>query len=327
MDVVLAGDIGGTKTHLALFAKESERTWIVDAKFPSTEYPSLNEIVQVFLADHPGYQVSAAAFGIAGPIEEKRKCHATNLPWLINADELEKALGIGAVFLLNDLEANAYGISCLGKDELLVLNEGKEKKGNRALISAGTGLGEAGLFWDGQTHIPFGSEGGHASFSPETEEDVKLLQFLKKRWSHVSFERLLSGPGLYNIYQFIAETGIAKESPQTHQMFATRPPPQVISERGLSKACEACVATLDRFVKIYGNEAGNLALKMLALGGVFLGGGIAPKIAPLLQEKGFMERFTSKGRFGPLLSEIPVKVILNEHTALLGAAYYVRKQK
>jgi len=323
--MILAGDIGGTKTHLALFEEGKERDWAANAKFRSKDYPNLNEIVKAFLAENPGHEVVRAGFGIAGPIEERRRCRATNLPWVIDADEMEKDLQIGSVYLLNDLEANGYGINCLTEEEFFILNEGEEKTGNKALISAGTGLGEAGLFWNGKHHIPFGSEGGHASFAPDNEEEVQLLQFLKRRFGHVSLERILSGPGFKNIYDFLIVEGIETESEKAKEAFKTKAAPVVITELGLENSCKACVATLDRFAKIYGGEAGNWALKMLAMGGVYLGGGIAPKIKEVLKEKGFIKRFKEKGRFAQLLSEMPVKVILNENTALIGAGYYVRK--
>jgi len=310
--VVLAGDIGGTKTHLALFPEGERRKWIVDQKFPSSNYPNLIDIVKEFLATRPDDQVIASCFGIAGPVQGG-VVHATNLPWVIDAVSLAKEMGLTKVSLINDLEANAYGIGALEEEELFVLNPGVEKEGNRALISAGTGLGEAALYYDGEKHYPFPSEGGHATFAPEEEIEIDLLRYLKKKYGHVSFERIVSGMGLANIYQFLVDEKIEKGE-------AKAPDPQVITEKALKNGCAASIRTVELFIQIYGAEAGNWALKMLALGGVYLGGGIAPKMVHLLKEKGFMKRFTGKGRFGPLLIDIPVRVILNENTALLGAA-------
>lgn len=315
--MILAGDIGGTKTHLALL--ESGKI-LSQEKYPSKDYPGLGEIVLEFLQKTKA-KVGRSCFGIAGPIRDG-KCQATNLPWMIDSEDLKKELKTDAVFLINDLEANAYGIKCLGPDEFFTLNEGNPNAaGNQALIAAGTGLGEAGLYWDGKEHHPFACEGGHSDYAPLTEMDMELLRYLHKRFGHVSFERLLSGPGLYNIYRFLTDLRLEKEVD-----FGLGDAAKIITERALKKECKTCVHTLNYFVKIYGNEAGNLALKMLALGGVYVGGGIAPKILDALKEKTFMEAFVDKGRFKELLSGIPVKVILNEHTALLGAAFYAEKK-
>lgn len=322
--MILAGDIGGTKTHLAIFTEKEKRKWVIDKKFKSHNYESLCDIVKEFLSDNLQYQIKSACFGIAGPIQN-RKCKATNLPWVIEAAALEKQTGIPQVHLMNDLEANAYGISCLEKEEFFSLNPGKEHKGNASLISAGTGLGEAGIFWDGKKHIPFACEGGHCSFAPENSIEMQLWQFLYKQYGHVSFERVLSGPGLYNIYRFLIEEGIEKHEEAVEKAMEKTDPPHVITEMGKKKTSLACMRALELFVSIYGSEAGNLALKMFATGGVYLGGGLAPKILKELSKGNFMKRFTQKGRFATLLINIPVQVVLNEDTALLGAAYYARK--
>lgn len=209
--MILGGDIGGTKTHLALFEKKETRKWLASAKFNSSQYEKLRDIVLEFLAMHPQHTVQRACFGIAGPIQD-RKCKATNLPWIIDADVIEKEAQIPSVLLINDLEANAYGLNCLKEDEFFYLNEGKKFPGNGAMLSAGTGLGEAGLFWDGTKHIPFACEGGHCSFAPENDLEIKLLRYLKKRYDHVSYERILSGPGLLHIYDFLIEEGLEKEN-------------------------------------------------------------------------------------------------------------------
>ncbi len=292
--MILAGDIGGTKTHLALFPEKEPRKWVVDARFPSANYDNLRGIVTEFLEANAGHKVESACFGIAGPVQD-RMCKATNLPWIVDAAVIEKETGIEMCSLINDLEANAFGIECLGEDELFVLNEGKAHRGNRALISAGTGLGEAGIFWDGEQHRPFACEGGHCTFSPETDLEIKLMRYLKKRYDHVSFERVLSGPGLFNIYQFLIDEGYEKELESVKEELEKSDPPKVITEMGMKSACPACMRSLDMFVSIFGSESANWALKMLAVGGLYIGGGIAPKILNELQEGAFMKRFIQKG--------------------------------
>lgn len=317
--MILAGDIGATKTHLALF---DEKKIVAEEKFRSHEFKTLSQIVYQFLAKHR-QKVQRACFGIAGPVENGR-CRATNLPWIVDVKELEKDLEIKRVFLINDLEATAFGLSCLGPKELVTLNKGKEQRGHGALIAAGTGLGEAGLFWEGNNLIPFASEGGHTDFAPRTEEEVELWRFLRARYEHLSYERLISGPGIYNLYHFLVETGKEKEVPEIKERLLKEDPPLVITNAALKKRCKACIRALDWFVSLYGGEAGNLALKFLALRGVYVAGGIAPKILDYLKKETFMRAFCDKGRFASLLSSIPVHVVLNENTALLGAAAYAR---
>jgi glucokinase len=318
--VILAGDIGGTKTHLALFEGEK---WIVDQKYPSQEHKSLLEIVRLFLTSHQS-EAKAACFGVAGPVRDGR-CHATNLPWLIDSAKLSKELKISSVFLINDLEANAYGMSCLSEKDFAVLNAGSsDAKGNRALIAAGTGLGEAGIYWDGEEHHPFACEGGHTDFASRDEREVELWRYLKRKISHVSYERVLSGPGLIELFYFLIDRGYEKKPKWVEAEKGDLA--KNITKKALNEECSVCMRTLQWFVSIYGSEAGNLALKFLALGGLYIGGGIAPKILSALKEGEFMRAFKDKGRFADLLSMIPIKVILNENTALLGAAAYARKK-
>lgn len=316
----LAGDIGGTKTHLAIYKeKEGEYTPLRHEKFPSKDYPNLRTIAKKFLSKG-NEKIQKACFGIAGPIKEN-VCKATNLPWVVDAKEVAKEIGVQSVGLINDLEANAYGIKTLKESDFYVLNKGSAQPRNQALISAGTGLGEAGLFWNQKEHIPFACEGGHSDFAPRNEEEVELFYYLQKKFGkHISYERVLSGPGLENLYHFIVDTG--KEKPANPNEMDQTSLAKCISEKGLSKKCPACSRTLDLFVSLYGAEAGNAALKFYALGGVFLGGGIAPKILDKFKSDHFMKAFLAKGRFDKLLSEIPVKIVLNEDTALLGSAYY-----
>lgn len=315
--MILAGDIGGTKTHLALF--ENGKI-VAEEKFASQEHKGLSEIVNIFLNKK---SVKKACFGIAGPIQNG-KCQATNLPWVIESEELIQELKTNHVFLINDLEANAYGIKALPEDQFFTINEGSPHIfGNQALISAGTGLGEAGLYWNGKEHHPFACEGGHADFAPRNEIEMELLRYLRKKFKHVSYERILSGAGIVNLYQFLVELRLEKGSID----FEGEDPARIITQRALKKECRACVRALRWFVSIYGAEAGNLALKILAIGGVYIGGGIAPKILPALKEKDFLDSFVEKGRFSSLLSQIPIKVILNENTALLGAERYAQEKE
>lgn len=318
----LAGDIGGTKTHLAIFKKDGDQTvCIKEKKFPSQKYVNLRSIVKEFLT---GEVIKKACFGIAGPVRNG-KSHATNLPWIIDTEVLSTTLTIETVCLINDLEANAYGVRELSKEDLFVLNEGRpDSCGNQAIVSAGTGLGEAGIFFDGKHYYPFACEGGHSDFAPRSSVEDELLIYLRKKFEHVSYERILSGPGLYNLYEFVVETKKRGEDRAVFKEITSGDTPKLITEKGMSKESEACAYTLELFVSIYGAEAGNMALKMLAFGGVFIGGGIAPKILDVIKQGSFLASFKAKGRFSDLLQSIPIHVILNDNTALLGAMVYAR---
>lgn len=318
--MILAGDIGGTNTRLALL--EMEDKWprvIVEQTFPSREHKSLDEIVRQFLGEH-GLTIKRACFGVAGPIRNRRS-KPSNLPWVVDADQLATLFGFDAVTLVNDLEANAFGLVALEAKDFAVLNEGApESEGNTAIISAGTGLGEAALHFEGKMHRPFASEGGHADFAPRNELEIELLRYLIPQFHHVSYERVLSGPGLLNIYTFLRDTGRGEEAAWLADEMQEADPSAVITRAALEGKSELCMRALDLFVSIYGAEAGNLALKVNATGGVFLGGGIAPRIIDKLKSPAFMEAFTAKGRMRPLLEAVPVRVILNDMTALVGAA-------
>lgn len=308
--MILAGDIGGTNVRLALFEGRKKKR---EQKYKSASYPNLETIVQEFLQE----KVEKAAFGIAGPVKEGR-CKATNLPWIVDSSHLAKECRIPHVSLLNDLEANAYGLRALSSEEFFVLNKGdSDVKGNGALISAGTGLGEAGLYWDGAALHPFACEGGHVDFAPRNDLEWELYKYLEKKFGHVSYERVLSGPGIENLYHFLID--VKQEKPLSGNISDL---PREISKRAVEKTSPLCEKVLRWFSSIYGAEAGNAALKFLAISGVYLGGGIAPNILPFLQEKTFMEAFTGKGRFQKLLAQIPVKIVRNEDTALLGALEY-----
>jgi glucokinase len=318
--VILAGDIGGTKTRIAVFDDAQNLRTIAEERFPSGDYPSLDAVVQRFRQLHD-LPVVAACFGVAGPVKDGR-CEATNLPWIVEASRLAAELGLPHVGLVNDLEANAYGLATLGADDCQLLAAGEPgAHGNVALIAAGTGLGEAGVFWDGRRLHPFACEGGHADFSPRTELEVRLLEWLRANFEqHVSWERVLSGPGLVNVYRFLREDGRCEEPAWLSEQMRTGDPAAAIAQAALARTSPLCEHALDLFVSLYGSEAGNLALKLMATGGVYLGGGIAPKIAAKLADGSFMRAFVAKGRMAPLLQGMPVRVVMNDRTALRGAA-------
>ena len=317
--LILAGDIGGTSTRLAYFdSSGGTLSPLAEERFPSRESGSLLEIVRRFAATQ-GLAAQRACFGIAGPVRQGR-VRTPNLPWSVDAGELSQALKLPAVQLINDLEANAYGIGLLGPDDLVVLNQGvPDPTGTIAVVSAGTGLGEALAYWNGSTHRPLSSEGGHADFAPRNELEAELLLFLRAEHGRVSTERVVSGPGLVNIYRFLRNARQVPETPAVAEKMHQEDPSAVITRAALAGECPLCGQVLDLFVSLYGAEAGNVALRTLATGGVYLGGGIAPKIIERLKGPGFMLAFSTKGRLSPLLEEIPVRVILNDRTALLGA--------
>lgn len=320
--MILAGDIGGTNARLALFTRQGEQLVpVVEDTFASREYPDLGTIVTTFVSTHEK-PVDIACFGVAGPVRQGRT-QATNLPWLVDAQQLAQVLRVGTVFLLNDLEACAHGIPLLTPDDCTVLNRGAaDASGNAAVIAAGTGLGQAGLYWDGQQHHPFACEGGHASFAPNDPLQIELLGYLMCEFPHVSWERVVSGPGILSIYRFLRDTGRGEEPAWLAAEMQGQDPAAVISQAALAGTNALCEQALDLFVSLYGAEAGNMALKLMATGGVYIGGGIAPKIISKLAEPLFMQAFVDKGRLQPLVQDIPVYVIMNDKTALLGAARF-----
>lgn len=321
--MILAGDIGGTSTRLAFFELQYGRLVIVAGKtYRSRDYDSLAQVVRQFEKDYGCTGIRHAAFGVAGPVRNGQ-AKTTNLPWLIDRARLARELDLQAkdVDLINDLEANAWGAMALAPADLTVLNQGNpDTTGNAAVIAAGTGLGEAGLYWDGQRHRAFASEGGHVDFAPRNALEIDLLHYLLRPYRHVSYERILSGPGLHTIYRFLRDTGRGRESQQLAEAMRAEDPAAVISQTALKDGDALCVQALDLFVALYGAAAGNLALKLMASAGVYLGGGIAPRIIEKLKGPEFMAAFTGKGRMKDLLQEIPVRVIMNDQTALLGAA-------
>ncbi len=321
--MILAGDVGGTNTRLALFEEASGRWSPKDVRiFPSGRYSGLSEIIREYMAGK-SVRVTGTAFGLAGPVREGL-CELPNLSWAVDSREIEEETGLGPVSLINDLEANAYGIEMLESRDFEILREGVPyERGNAALISPGTGLGEAGIHRVGDRCVPFATEGGHTDFAPRNEIEMSLLQYLLNHYDHVSYERVVSGPGLLAIYRFLGDTGRGEEIPSVgEELRAADDPPAVISNAALEGRCPLSTQAVDLFVSLLGSEAGNFALKVLATAGIYLGGGIVPKILPKLREPPFLDSLTAKGRMKKLLGDMPVKIILNDRTALLGAARY-----
>jgi glucokinase len=327
--MILAGDIGGTKTVLALITPEKDiRQPVREATFPSADYDSLSTIIAEFLGGIDIDLVSSASFGVAGPVLDE-EAEITNLPWVINAAAISRAFDIGAVHLLNDLEAIASAIPYLQSDDLVTLNQGtSEPTGAIAVIAPGTGLGEAFLTWDGHRYQAHPSEGGHASFAPSDDEQQALLAYLSARFGHVSCERVCSGTGIPNIYRFLHDSGRCPEPLWLHdKLKASEDPAPIIATVASDHGADICVETMRLFVAILASEASNMALKVLATGGVYLGGGIPPRILPQLTVPSFMNVFSRKGRFTEFMYSLPVHVIRNPRTALFGAAYYALDQK
>jgi len=325
VSLLLAGDIGGTKTNLAIFSLEKNwRVPLAEQTFPSAQYPSLEALVQEFLAQQH-FPLERASFGVAGPVVGGRAT-ITNLPWVMDEEQLQAALYIPSVRLLNDLDAIAHAVPFLEPGDLHTLNAGQVVAGGAiAVIAPGTGLGEAFLTWDGARYQAHTSEGGHADFAPTNEFEIGLLRYVQQRFRHVSFERVCSGKGLPNIYAYLKDSGYAQEPQWLAERLAQAndPVPTIMNaalESDQDARCDLCIAALNAFVSILGAEAGNLALKVLATGGVYLGGGIPPRILSYLEGERFLQAFRRKGRFTDLLSHVPLQVILNPNVALLGAA-------
>jgi glucokinase len=317
--MILAGDIGGTKARLAYFQPQNGHLRLIsESVFPSREFSELGEIVSKFLQDS-ATRPEVACFGIAGPVQNGR-VETSNLPWVIEQSRLAKQIQLPATLLINDLEANAWGIGALTAQDLIPLTRVAPSAGNQAVIAPGTGLGEAGLFWNGSQHQVFASEGGHTDFGPRGELQTELLRFLASRYDHVSYERILSGPGLVNVYEFLRSKGGGDEPAGFAAQLSEGDAAATISHSALDGTNRLAEQALDIWISVYGAEAGNLALKTMATGGIFLGGGISPKILPKLTGPLFMRAFLDKGRLRPLLESMPVHVITNEKAALLGAA-------
>jgi glucokinase len=319
MSRVVAGDIGGTKTRLAIVEVNGTQLRIErEISYPSRDFATFDALLADFLQ---GVQIpSHAAFGIAGPVQG-RVVRVTNLPWYIEADNLQQRFGFKICALLNDLESIAYGLPALGTEDMFTLQQGSpDARGNAAIIAAGTGLGEAGLYWDGRQHHPYATEGGHTSFSPQSELELELLRHLQHLFGHVSWERVVSGMGLLDLHNFLRVYRKSVVPQWLAEEMQSGDAAAAISRAALAGSDDICIETMDRFVQLYGAEAGNLALKTMSRGGVYVGGGIAPKILPLLQRGTFIEAFLGKGRMRLVLEAMPVRVILNERTALYGPA-------
>lgn len=318
--MILAGDVGGTSTRLAAFELTGGKLRaIVEETYKGADYASLDAIVAQFVATH-ALRPTHACCGISGPVHDGL-ARPTNLPWIIDAKSLANGLHLASFALINDLEANAWGVAALGAEDIETLNAGEPGvSGNAAVIAAGTGLGEAGLYWDGSHHRPFACEGGHGDFAPRTALEIELLQYLSKKFDHVSYERLVSGQGLCNIYEFLCQTPGRKEIPAVAEAMRGQDLAAAISEAALAHRSPVCTEALDMMVSIYGAEAGNVALKFMAYGGLYVGGGIAPKIVAKLRDGTFMQAYLAKGRMQRIVAAMPVRVIMNPNTALLGAA-------
>ncbi len=326
--MILAGDVGGTKVHLALYNFVAGRLVAVrDHKFPAHEYDSLDAVVKAFQAQAGANEpeIFAACFGCPGPVRDGR-LKLTNLPWTLDTRDLQKSLGIEHIFLINDLEANGYGIPELAPESIFTLHEGDPRAvGHRGLVSAGTGLGEALLIWDAKskTHLPLPSEGGHTDFAARDTREIALLEYLQRTLKgRVSHERVVSGIGMKNIYAFLRDDVKMEEPQWLAARMAAEDPNAVIGQCGEDGSSAICAETLRIFASAYGAEAGNVALKVLAMGGIYLGGGIAPKILKTMQNGEFTRAFLDKGRLSPLLEAVPIRIILDDTCALLGAAAY-----
>jgi glucokinase len=326
--MILAGEIGATRTRLAAFQKDGSRLqMVVEKTYMSQEHNGLSEIITTFITTE-GVGVHQACFGVAGPVRRGR-CEVLNLGWIIDARDLAKQLKLDAVGMLNDLEAYAYGVDGLDSKDLVTLNEGSEDaEGNRAVISARTGLGVAGLYWDGFRHHPFACEGGHTDFGPRDVLETELLAYLQIKYGRISYERIVSGLGIKNIYDFLRDARKAEE-PQwlKDQMAAAPDAPALISQLAAEGKAAICDQTMKMFVSIYGAQTGNVALAFMATGGIFLGGSVAAKNLPLMKDPIFMQSYLDKGRMASLLKEMPITIVLNDDAGLIGAARYTLIEK
>ncbi len=325
---ILAGDVGATKTYLGFFHAQGGRAVPrVERTFQNAPYPQLADLLEDFFRTQGRPELSSVCFGVAATPVEGRWA-MTNLPWVIQAKTLRSILQTERIFLLNDLEALGYGIPTLAPERLLPLNTGRPApEANAAVIAAGTGLGECILFWDGQKHRPMATEGGHADFAPRTALEIEFLRYALQRLGHVSYERVVSGPGLHLIYRFLVEAGYGKEPAWLAAKLEGSDPSAAIVEAALAEKAELATQSLDMFVRACGAEAGNLALKALARAGVYVGGGIAPRIVEKLRKGAFMQAFTEKGRLSPLVADIPVRVIMEPKASFYGAAAYAAQQE
>jgi len=326
--MILAGEIGATRTRLAAFDADGNKLQLVVEKtYLSQEHGGLPEMITSFIKTE-GIPVQSACFGVAGPVTAGRS-KISNLPWTIDSRELASQLKLNSVGLINDLEAYAYGIDALESKDFITLSEGADDaEGNRAVISARTGLGVAGMYWDGFRHHPFACEGGHADFSPRNKLEIELLDYLQGKHRRVSCERVLSGPGIKNIYDFLRDTKKVEEPKELREQMSEAPdPPALISKLAAEGKTPICDQTMSLFVSIYGAETGNCALYFMSTGGIFIGGSIAAKNVNKMKDPAFMKSFLNKGRMTSLLQQMPVKIVLNDDSGIIGAARYTLIQK
>jgi glucokinase len=326
--MILAGEIGATRTRLAAFETEGNRLkCVVEKIYMSQQRDGLSGILAEFIKTE-GIPVHSACLGVAGPVRAGRS-KISNLPWIIDAKGVAKQLRLNSVGLLNDLEAYAYGIDGLESKDFITLSEGvEEAEGNRAVISANIGLGMSGLYWDGFRHHPFACEGGHADFAPRNELQTELLVYLQKKYGRISCERILSGPGIKNIYDFLRDAHKAEEPEWLRTQMSVAPdPPALISQMALEGKAAICDKTLSIFVSVFGAETGNCALNFMSTGGIFIGGSIAAKIVPKMKDPVFLESFLDKGRMETILKDMPVMIVANDDSGMIGAARYTLVQK
>jgi glucokinase len=321
--LVLGGDVGGTKVNLAIFEADSTHVSMIKCStYHSSSAPSLNDILLQFLKENPDFHPEKICLGVAGPVFGGR-VDVTNLPWHVDANEIAAATGVSQVVLLNDLEATAYGVAGLEEKDLYVLHKGDpEAGGNISILSPGTGLGEAGLFWDGQFHHPFATEGGHCDYSCRNASDLQLHDFMMKKYKVVSWESIIAGPGIHSIYEFLTEVKRLPSNPALTEKIKYEDPSAVISEAAIDGTDPVCIEAMRIFVRNLARECCNLILKMKSTGGLFLAGGIPPKIISLLSDPYFYENLLDCDRMQDLLKKVPVNVILNDKTPMIGAGWY-----
>jgi len=321
--VIVGGDAGGTKVNLAIFEVTDSHVWMVrSSTYHSSGYPSINEILKKFLIENQEYHPEKICLGAAGPVFEGR-VEVTNLPWHVDANEIAAATGISQVVLLNDLEATAYGVAGLEEEDFSVLHDGDpDAGGNISILAPGTGLGEAGLFWDGQCHHPFATEGGHCDFSCRNALDLQLHDYMLKKYKVVSWESIIAGPGVYSIYQFLLDVKNQPPNQVLAEKIKNTDPSAIVSEAAMNRSDDTCVEAMRIYVRNLARECCNLILKMKSTGGLLLAGGIPPKIISLLQDPWFYENLLDCDRMQELVKKVPVKVILNDKAPMIGAGWY-----
>ncbi len=321
--IILAGDIGGTKTNLSLFKLKGGKLFLMLEKTLTTRnFPSFEAILNSFIKEEKELaEIDCICLGVAGPVIEG-KVSGTNFPWELSEEEIRKTTGVSLIFLINDMEANAYGLGILKKEERIEIKKGAHLSGNKAVISPGTGLGEAGIYWDGTYYHPFATEGGHCDFCPRNEQDIDLLKFLQDLFGHVSWERIISGPGIYSLYQFLLKEKNEEEPVWFQEKLVGNTPAAVISESAKEGNSPICTETMGLFFRYLAIETAQIALKFKATGGIYIGGGIIPKVLDLLDKEKFVDNFLQVNRMNPLLEKIPIYVITNEDSPIYGAAFY-----